>query len=189
MHVEKWMTDEVVTVRSEEDAETAWNKLVLHNVRQVPVVNQGTLEGIVSRTDVLQAFQKGDQSESTAGHSVRDIMTSDPLIVEPRSPIEEAASVLYKNRISALPVVRDGELVGILSKTDVFRAVTEMSGMREETRRVEFEKNDLGECFFELLDRTEVNDPTSVLAFQNEDQTGWTCLVRYRNGEEEGLEE
>ena len=95
--------------------------------RRVPVVDEkGKVVGIVSDRDVARF------APSILGHSTPDeynkifevtaitaVMTKDPFTVTPESKITEAVAFFYEKKIGALPVVRNGELAGILTVTDM----------------------------------------------------------------------
>src|SRR3972149_7548722 len=62
---------------------------------------------------------------------VGERMTRPVITVRPETPIEEAARITADNRLGALPVVRDGEVVGIVTETDLFKVFLELLGARE----------------------------------------------------------
>lgn len=64
-------------------------------------------------------------------------MTRSPIGVTPGTPVESAAALLSEYRIGCLPVVEDGELVGILTESDVLRAFVDLMVGREPHSRVE----------------------------------------------------
>jgi len=64
------------------------------------------------------------------------VMTEDVITVEHDDPIEEAARLMVDHRIGGLPVMRDGNLVGIITETDIFKAFMEMLGARDQGVRL-----------------------------------------------------
>ena len=107
-------------------------------VRRLPVLNRkGELVGIVSEKDLLHVSPSPATSLSiyelnyliskiTAG----EIMTTDVITVSDHTPLEEAACIMADNKIGGLPVMRDGELVGIITESDIFRSFTEILAAR-----------------------------------------------------------
>jgi CBS domain-containing protein len=87
-------------------------------VRELPVVENGTIVGILTRSDL----------EPYAGHlewtPVRIAMTSPPLTVAPDTTIDEAARVLRDGNFNGIPVSVGGSLVGMVSRHDLLRVLT-----------------------------------------------------------------
>jgi len=91
-------------------------------VRHLPVVDdQETLVGIVAEKDLLRA---------DSGESVARVMSSDVITVTEYTALEEAARIMADRKVSSLPVMRDGRLVGIITETDLFNIFLELLGAR-----------------------------------------------------------
>ncbi len=128
--VADYMTRDVVTFDEEESISTIWTCLVRQSYRRVPIVREGRLTGIISRTDLIRArmsdfdpraFDKTSDQRSQRP-LVQDAMTIGLLTTNPGAPILEAAETLVAHRITGLPVVDDSmRLLGILSEKDVLR--------------------------------------------------------------------
>jgi acetoin utilization protein AcuB len=63
--------------------------------------------------------------------TVAEVMTGAVITVTEDTPIEEAARIMSDNKIGGLPVVKDGSVVGIITETDLFRLLLELTGARE----------------------------------------------------------
>lgn len=114
MEVQQLMTQPVSSVLPSTPVEDVAAKLGQLEVRHMPVCSSdGQLLGVVSDRDVRAARGK------TAGV----IMTAAPLTVEPRSQVKPAVTMMLERRISSLPVVDNGQLVGILTTTDLVMAL------------------------------------------------------------------
>ena len=87
-------------------------------VREIPVVENGEIVGILTRSD-LEPY--GGHLEWTP---VRAAMTSPALTVAPDTPIDDAARVLRDGNFNGLPVAVDGLLVGMVSRHDLLRVLT-----------------------------------------------------------------
>jgi len=137
MNVGRRMTHPVITVQPNTPI-TKLHELMTHeNIQQTPVVKNGKLVGIVSEKDILEAYPSPVTSLSVweitsllAKITVKDIMVAQVITVNESTPIEDAARIMVDNQISSLPVMRGEELVGIITKSDLFRIMFEMLGAR-----------------------------------------------------------
>ena len=90
--------------------------------RHLVVVDRGTVVGILSDRDLAMYYDpSGMTEERWKGVRVKQIMTGNPITIGSGAPIREAARILLKEAVSALPVVDNGELVGALSDRDFTR--------------------------------------------------------------------
>jgi CBS domain-containing protein len=126
------MQHNVLTVQPEDSASVAIQKMAAAGVQHVPVVQGPTLEGIVSDRDVrkhlglsINAIHRVqyEPSELEIKTLVRSIMTANPTTIEPAALMSVATETMLENRFSALPVVFDRALAGIVTETDVIRLV------------------------------------------------------------------
>lgn len=122
------------TVTSEDSLESAFHFLHKHNIRELPVVEDGKLIGIVTDRDLREIAPSypifRDQQEIRhylQKLKVSSAMSPDPLVVSPTTSLIEAASLLLTYRIGSLPVVQDKDLVGIISVTDFLRLFIEQN--------------------------------------------------------------
>ncbi len=84
--------------------------------RGFPVVEDGQLVGIVTQSDIASASQK--QSHTL----LRDIMTPQPITVNPTAPLTDVLYLLNRYQLSRLPVVKGNKLVGIITRSDIIKA-------------------------------------------------------------------
>jgi acetoin utilization protein AcuB len=136
MLVKNWMTKNVVTIGEDESMPAAMNLMKEHNIRMLPVLTGGKLAGVVSDTDLKRA----SASDATlldvhellyllSKITVRDIMTKKPVTVPENYTVEETAELLTANKISGAPVVNDaGDVVGIITRDDLFNVLMSVSG-------------------------------------------------------------
>jgi acetoin utilization protein AcuB len=130
MQVRDWMSTDPVTVSVDDTVSEARRLLDTEGVRHLPVVDDVKLVGIVSDRDVgireaalRQAVLRHDVAALLDDERpVEAVMTSDVHTVGVDVPIAEAARTLVSRRINALPVVEEGQLVGILTSTDCLLA-------------------------------------------------------------------
>ena len=110
----------------------------------MPVVNEkGKLIGIVALTDMMHASPSAATSLSVfeinyllANLHVEEVMTSPPITVPEDSPLEVAARMMVEKKIGCLPVMRDGELQGLITETDIFETFVEILGGEDASLRV-----------------------------------------------------
>jgi acetoin utilization protein AcuB len=138
--VEDSMAREVVTLRPDTTAEEALALSRRKRIRHFPVVEGGTLVGIVSDRDLRSATPAlGEPGRAAALKEilVSEVMSSEPVTANPRDPIELAADVMREKQISCLPVVENGNLVGIVTSTDMMKALVYLVGANEPGSRME----------------------------------------------------
>jgi CBS domain-containing protein len=128
--VRDWMTPDPVTAPPTMSLPDALQLMQQHNIRRLPVVEHGKLIGIVTRGDL-----RGAQPSQVTSLSVfelhyligrvtlNEIMTRNPLTVTDTTTIQDTARLMLQRKISGLPVVKDGRLVGIITESDIFRLV------------------------------------------------------------------
>jgi len=120
-----------ITIDADATLPQACELLRKYQIRRLPVVENGKLVGIVTRGDLRGA----QPSEATtlsiwelntllAKLKIREIMTPDPVTIREDATIREAAQKMIDYKISGLPVVdKDGNLVGMITESDIFRLV------------------------------------------------------------------
>ena len=134
------MTREVVTISPQTTAAEALALCREKGIRHLPVMEEGRLAGMVSDRDLRSATPAlGDPARAEALQTirVRDVMVRDVLTAHPEDPIEQAANTMREKKIGCLPVLEAGELVGILTSSDVMEALVYLIGAHEPGSRVE----------------------------------------------------
>ncbi|MGA7871857.1 MAG: CBS domain-containing protein [Candidatus Binatus sp.] len=126
MIVADLMTPSPATVVPNDTLEAARKKMEAGRFRQVPVVDQQRLVGILTDRDMRQHI---GQLAHTRVHAV---MSAHPFSVHPSTPVEKAAHLLTANKIGSVPVIEDGKLVGIITATDMLRALEAVLGASSE---------------------------------------------------------
>lgn len=143
MLVKKRMSSPVITVEPDLPIMQALELMKKHRIRRTPVIKNGKLIGIISDKDLLNAAPSDATSLSVwelnyllAKITVSEIMTRDVVTVTEDTPIEEAAYLMDEHKIGGLPVMSNGELVGLITETDLFRIFLELMGAQQEGVRV-----------------------------------------------------
>src|SRR5690349_4483082 len=117
------MTGKVVTISPQATIDEAVSLLLDHRVSGLPVVDKDNrLLGVITEIDIIDLVYKADIETSRVGdHMTRDVRT-----VEATTSIDEAASIFCGQPIRRLPVIRDGRLIGIISRRDLIRFVRDV---------------------------------------------------------------
>lgn len=119
--VGQFMTTDLFTVRAEDALELALSLMKWEHIRHLPVEGEGgVIVGMVSLEDALPAPSDAEP----ASRSVRDIMRPCGAAVAPDTPTRKAIAVLREAGLTALPVIRDDRLVGIVTEHDLLKAAT-----------------------------------------------------------------
>lgn len=140
MLIRDWMTKEVITVGPETSMMKASKLMREHKISRIPVVDDsGRLLGIVSDRDLKEASPS--KATSLDMHElyyllseikVKDIMTKTPLAVKPSETVEKAAVLMMNNNFGGLPVVDENlKVVGIITDSDVFKVLVQITGVTE----------------------------------------------------------
>ena len=134
------MTREVAVLSPKSTAAEALGLCRERRIRHLPVLEEERLVGIVSDRDLRSAAPAlGDPGRASALEELRiqDVMTREVVTAHPGDPIEEAANWMRERRIGCLPVVEGGELVGIITSSDVMEALVYLVGAHEPGSRLE----------------------------------------------------
>lgn len=139
MLVKERMSYPVFTIHPDTPVPDALKLMRTESIRRLPIVDKrGRMVGIVSDRDLLHASPSNATSLSIwevnyllSKLKVEEVMTRAVISIDEDTPIEEAARIMADNKIGGLPVLRDGELVGIITETDLFNIFVELLGARE----------------------------------------------------------
>jgi len=127
------MTKHPVTITSEELLSQAKEKIAAGRFRRLPVVSDGKLTGIITERDLRQYAGVLERTKVNA------VMTENPITVSPETMLEDAADIMLKNQIGGLPVLHQGQLVGIITISDVMQAFLAVMGASESaSARIDF---------------------------------------------------
>lgn len=119
LRVEQYMTTSLTTVNQDELVELVAYLMHVRQIRHVLIEdNEHRLVGIVSYRSLLRLMAEGRTRAEAESMPVSEVMERDPVTVSPESPTLECINRMRSNRVSALPVVQDGQLVGLVSETD-----------------------------------------------------------------------
>lgn len=146
MNVSDVMTREVITVAASMSIDQAAHLMLEYRISGLPVVDEGgSVVGIITEADLLRRSETGtvsavagwrtlfsnperlaEQYVRTHGRTVANVMTRELVAVTPATPLAEAVALMESRRIKRLPVQDAGQLVGILSRADLLRALEQL---------------------------------------------------------------
>lgn len=142
------MVRDVVTVRPDTDVAEAIKLLAEHDVSALPVLGAaGNLVGMLSEADLIHRVEIGTEKQrpwwveavtgastlaedfaKSHGKKAGEVMSSGVISVSEDTPLSEIAAVLERNGIKRVPVVKDGKLVGMVSRSNLIQALASVVG-------------------------------------------------------------
>jgi len=134
MKISSLMIPDPITITENASIREAIDIMKVNAIRHLPVVSKGNrLKGFVTLADLKQ----GLIPSMVADVSLVDLMIKDPIVVNPDDDLEIAARIIYKHKISGMPVVKNSKLVGIITETDILRAFIDMMGLLTASSRID----------------------------------------------------
>jgi acetoin utilization protein AcuB len=137
------MTGNLVTLSPKASVAEALTLCRERRIRHIPIVEEGRLIGIVSDRDLRDASPAlGDAERASTLQEIRvgDVMTREVSTTVPEESIENVAQEMYELKIGSLPVVAEEDeekLLGIVTSSDVMRALVTLAGLPEPGYRIE----------------------------------------------------
>ena len=194
MTVSKNMTINPVTTTPDMGAFEAFELMKSEGVQRLPVLDgEGNLVGIISEKNITSAA--ADKEVSIVEFAlllskikVGDVMTKEVITVSVDDPVEMAARKMSDNDISILPVVdNNGKLVGVVSRSDLFRLLLELFGTRHYGIRVTFRIKDQKGVIAKLAIALEKIGANIVSIGNLDSDQGYSTIIMKINGVEESL--
>lgn len=160
MLVKNWMSKPAIIVKADAMLADAVHLLQKHEIQTLPVMKGTRLAGIVTDRDLKNASVP-DARSATSPHGadrflqkkISEIMTMNPVAVCDNQTIEDTAELLLVHNISGLPVInQDRQVVGVITKNDLFRFILTTIGMGKEGIQLAFEMVDRPGCIQAVSD-------------------------------------
>ncbi len=150
MFVINRMTKNPITVTPDAKIDEVSNLIKVKKIRRIPVVKNGKLVGFFSDRDLMRVapspattLSRYEINSLLAKMCVRDIMQKKVISVNVDATIEEAALLMYKNKIGGMPVVSNvGAVVGVITETDIFKTFVDVMGLADGKTRITLEVTD-----------------------------------------------
>jgi acetoin utilization protein AcuB len=133
------MTETVLAVETFDSLNVARQLMAKHRINQLPVLEKDELVGIVTDRDIRDAYPTSmmiDRAEEidkfAERYTVEEVMSHNVLTVRPETPLLVAVALLRRHRIGALPVIKNKDLVGIITRSDILEFVLNGAGPRKQ---------------------------------------------------------
>lgn len=186
------MTKNAVTATPEMNIQEAGALMKKEKVHRLPVLDaEGKLVGVISEKDILKAAPSPVSTLSTyemnylmSKLTVKKLMSRNPVTITKDTTVEEAARLMVDQDLSCLPVLDDDKLIGIVSKSDMFKILLELFGARHFGVRIEFLVEDkpgtIAEISRALAERG--MDIISFGTFSGIDASNAICTIKVQGG-------
>ena len=127
MHIKDIMSSKVVVVDKDQNLNDALKLMKKHKISRLPVINTNNdhereLVGIITEKDIALRLGSSRYGNMPPSHfHVSTVMTPDPITLNAAENLGKAAKIMIENKIGGIPIVDDGEIVGIVTKTDFIK--------------------------------------------------------------------
>jgi len=128
--IKEIMKKELHTVSPDDRVIHARRIMIDEDIARLPVVDQGMLVGMISDNEIIfalanvkKSFPLGRQKHRLDELLVKDVMKTPALWTEPNTNVTDAASIMLKKNVGALPLIENGKVVGIVSRTDLLNTI------------------------------------------------------------------
>lgn len=147
MKVGEWMEKKLITINRETTIQDAISLMKKHSIRHLPVLEGERLIGLVTDGDMRQVFV----ASLIEDLDIDDVMIKNPITVTADTEIEDAAKIIYYNKIGSLPVVDEGyKAIGIVTVADIMAAFIELMGVLKSSSRIDIILGNNPEAFEEV---------------------------------------
>ncbi len=193
MLVHQWMNRQPLFVSPIDRLTAAAELMAQKRLRHLLVIEDGRLCGILARSDVLRAAPAGSNPFSAViapeafAATVREAMSTAIVTVAPDLPIEDAARLMSEQKIGILPVLSGSQTIGVVTRSDLFRAFIAMLGEGQDGIRLSFDITDTEDAvaFAVALARRHGMKVASVSTFDRDGRR--SAVVRLAGHEPPGM--
>jgi CBS domain-containing protein len=129
--VAQLMSEKVVTALPRTTIFEAERSMVTQGFRRLPIISDGKVVGIITSMDIIRFFGSGKVFNYLRSGTIiqvlntpaLDIATKQVSTIEPSADVGKAAKIMHEKDLGAVPVVKDGKLVGIITERDFFKVI------------------------------------------------------------------
>ncbi|MCX5895905.1 MAG: CBS domain-containing protein [Proteobacteria bacterium] len=146
MKIRRRMAHKPITIHPDKTIVDALKLMKKHSIRHLPVIDGEKFVGFVSEFDVREVRLLPMTEEI----KIRDVMIKNPITIGPDENLEDAARLIYENKIGGLPVLESGKLVGVITSKDILAAFIEIMGVLESSSRIDVVLGDKPHAFEEV---------------------------------------
>ena len=154
MLIEEIMIKEVIVLSPTNTVNDALTVMKENKIRHLPIVSdRDGLVGIVTDRDLKEAVPSlySESCDVTVYKlPLSEIMTNNPITAHPMDFVEEAAIIFYENHIGCLPILSNGNLVGIITETDLLYKYIELTGVHQPGSQIEVRVPNIPGILFEV---------------------------------------
>ncbi|OLN22696.1 acetoin utilization protein AcuB [Domibacillus antri] len=183
MIVEEVMQMDVHTLSPDDTIAAALQLCRDHKIRHIPITDgESSLVGLVTDRDIKDAtpsiLQK-EVGEEELNKPLSLIMEKNVITGHPLDFVEDVAATFYEHDISCMPVVQNGEIVGLITETDVLHTFVELTGVNQPGSRVEVKVPNKAGMLFEIsqvMNKRRANIH-SVLIYPDRDDENYKVIV------------
>ena len=154
MIVEEIMNTELHTLSPENIVRDAVNLMRDKKIRHLPIINEKReVVGIVTGHDIKNALPSSlreSPNSSIYDEPISSIMTKNPIVGHPLDFVEELALTFYDSKISCVPIVSSGQLVGIVTTTDLLYTFIELTNAHQPSSKVDIRVTDRPGTLYEI---------------------------------------
>jgi len=169
MKINDLMVPDPITITEKASISEAIERMKINSIRHLPVVSgKNRLNGFLTLADLKQ----GLIPSMVADISLSDLVIKNPITVGPDEDIERAAQLIYKHKISGMPVVKNSRLVGIITESDILRAFIDMMGLLTASSRIDVMIGNEPGFFKKVLQIISDNGGDIINVGQTAQQTG-----------------
>lgn len=177
LSVGAWMSERPVVIRADATVREARRLLDGHRIRHLPVVAAGRCVGLLSDRGLRLAVATRSRGDD---RQVRDVLHGAAETIRPSAPLAQAAELMRAHGVDGLAVVEGWRLVGVITETDVLRAMVELLGLTRTSVRIHFSAAAGDRPLWAQLRSIEQRGlvVTSLLAFGAPDSPEFETVVR-----------
>ena len=124
------MNKKLHTVSSDDRVIHARRIMIDEDIARLPVIDQGTLVGMISDNEIIFALAKikrsfplGKQKHRLEELLIKNVMKTPAIWINPSMIVTDAANIMLKKNVGALPIIENGKLIGIVSRTDLLNTI------------------------------------------------------------------
>jgi len=131
MNVADIMSSPVYIINTDEPVSRARKLMLRHRIGTLPVLNEGKMVGIVTKSDISNRLSQAEplwRRRPIDQIPIKMLMTETVITIYPEASIIQAATLMLENEIHNVPIVKNGNVLGIITRTDLMRYVAENSG-------------------------------------------------------------
>jgi acetoin utilization protein AcuB len=189
MLVREYMTPDPMSVSEDQSILETAELMKKHKIRRFPVLRDNQLIGIVTDRDLRSAAPSQVVSFDTqerelmpelhsllSGITIKEVMSREVITIRPEQTIVAAAQLMLKHRMSGIPVTDTaGQLLGILTETDIFKVLVDLSGVSSGKTTFAFQLEDRAGSIKEVADviRKHGGLVASILTSHTLAASGW----------------